>query len=99
VPKERLMDVDWDTDKDQAFPVELYLFGEDRRNLLAEVAKAIADRDINILKTDMSSEGSLVRGTFRVLVKNLRQLDTVMNSMAKVKGVRGVVRKGEVVGE
>jgi len=93
----RLMDVDWDTDRDQAFPVEISLLCDDRRNLLVDVAKVIADRDINILKTDMTSEGSLCKGVFTLQVKNLKQLDLVMKSMVKVKGVHKVTRKGEVV--
>jgi guanosine-3',5'-bis(diphosphate) 3'-pyrophosphohydrolase len=95
----RLTDVDWDTDRDQAFPVEISLLCDERRNLLVDVAKAIADRDINILKTDMTSAGSLCRGVFTLQVKNLKQLDSVMKSMVKVKGVHKVTRKGEVAEE
>ena len=63
------------------------------------MAQAISDENTNILSTDVRSEGPLCAGTFVLEVRNLRQLDKVIRSMSKVKGVHRVLRKGEVVSE
>jgi guanosine-3',5'-bis(diphosphate) 3'-pyrophosphohydrolase len=99
VDSERLVEVDWDTDKEQAFSVDLLLFCEDRRNLLADVAKSISDEDIDIVNADVGLRNGVPGGTFTLRVKNLKQLGQVMRAMASVKGVHRVVRKGEIDGE
>jgi GTP pyrophosphokinase len=96
---ERLMEIDWDTSTDEAFPAELSLLCEDRHNLLADLAKVISDENANIINADVRNSGALCVGTFAVQVKNLRQLDGVIRAITRVKGVHNVVRKGEVVAE
>ncbi|HVP58550.1 MAG TPA: bifunctional (p)ppGpp synthetase/guanosine-3',5'-bis(diphosphate) 3'-pyrophosphohydrolase, partial [bacterium] len=73
VPEERIVEASWDTDREQTFPVKVSLIGEDRRSLLADIAKAISDEQANIMNIDMASRGAVVEGTFVVEVKNLRQ--------------------------
>jgi guanosine-3',5'-bis(diphosphate) 3'-pyrophosphohydrolase len=99
VGSERLVDVEWHTDVDQAYPAELSLLCEDRHNLLAEIAKVISDENANIVNADVRNRGSLCVGTFAVQVKNLKQLDRVIRAMARVEGVHNVSRKGEVVAD
>lgn len=94
VPEERIVEADWDTDREQTFPVKVSLIGEDRRSLLVDIAKAISDEQANIMNVDMASRGAVVEGTFVVEVKNLRQLHSVIKAISKIRGVRGVARKG-----
>jgi guanosine-3',5'-bis(diphosphate) 3'-pyrophosphohydrolase len=94
VPEERIVEAAWDTDREQTFPVKVSLIGEDRRSLLADVAKAISDEQANIMNVDMASRGAVVEGTFVVEVKNLRQLHNITKAISKIRGVRGVARKG-----
>ncbi len=96
IPEERLMRVDWDTEKDQTFPAEINVICEDRSNLLADVARAISDEGANIASADVHSEGVISAGTFTIEVRNRRHLESVMRAVARVKGVRSVGRKGEV---
>ena len=96
---DRLVEVDWDTDREQGFAVDLFLFCEDRRNLLADVAKAISDSDIDIVNADVGTRNGVPRGVFTVQVKNLKQLDKVVSAMNRVRGVHKVVRRGDVFGE
>ena len=95
----RVVDIDWDTDKEQAFDVDLLLVCEDRRNLLADVAKAISDENIDIVNADVGHWQGVPGGTFTVRVKNLKQLNKVIRSMVGVKGVKRVCRKGDARGE
>ncbi len=97
IPNERLVSVDWDTDRHQTFAVDVSLACEDRHNLLADVAKAISDEGANILNADVRSSRTSSVGTFSVQVHNLNELEGVIRSISKVKGVHRVARKGEVI--
>jgi GTP pyrophosphokinase len=99
IAAERLLDVDWDMDKDLTFPVEVSMLCEDRRNMLADVAKAIGDESADIINADVKRQGTQAVGTFALQVKGLEQLEGVIRSMAGVKGVFKVARKGEVTSE
>jgi guanosine-3',5'-bis(diphosphate) 3'-pyrophosphohydrolase len=98
IEAERLLEVDWDASREQAFSVDLLLSCEDRRNLLAELAKAISDLGIDIENADVGYHNGVPGGTFTVRVKNLKELGRVMKAMAGVKGVHSVVRRGETPG-
>ncbi|MGD8628286.1 MAG: bifunctional (p)ppGpp synthetase/guanosine-3',5'-bis(diphosphate) 3'-pyrophosphohydrolase [bacterium] len=98
VDRDRLMDVDWDTDRDQAFPVELTMICDDRSKLLADLAKVIADQNVNILKTELRSRGTSVHGSVTVQVKNLKELEALSAALSRIKGVHRIARKGEALG-
>jgi GTP pyrophosphokinase len=95
IPRERVIEADWDTAKDQTFPVRVSLVGEDRRNLLADVAQTISDQQANIIRSDMASHGPLCSGVFILEVRNVQHLSLVLKALSRVKGVREVSRKGE----
>lgn len=96
IATERLVSVEWDTDRAQAFPVDLSLLCEDRHSLLADVAKAISDEGANIVNADVRSGSPQSVGMFSLQVSSLRQLEGVIRSISKVKGVHKVARKGRV---
>jgi GTP pyrophosphokinase len=98
LPEDRLVEVSWDTDHGQAFPVQVSVTAADRRSLLADLARAIGDEGANILKTGMISRGTECTGTFSMMVRDLVQLRAVMASLGKVSGVHRVTRKGDPVG-
>ena len=92
------MGLDWDTDRDQAFPVELTMICDDRSKLLADLAKVIADQNVNILKTELRSRGTSVHGSVTVQVKNLKELEALSAALSRIKGVHRIARKGEALG-
>ncbi len=91
--------VEWDTEPRQAFPVLITVTNEDRRNMLAEIAKAISDENADILSADVRSEGVMGMASFLVDVRNLHQLDRVVKSIGRIKGVHNVTRKGDAFSE
>lgn len=99
IPRERVIEADWDTARDQTFPVRVSLVCEDRHSLLADIAQTISDHQANIIRSDMISHGPLCSGVFMLEVKNVQQLALVLKALSRVKGVREVSRKGEVGGE
>jgi GTP pyrophosphokinase len=92
IEPERRIAVEWNTDKDQAFVVKLQVHGLERRGLLADVAKAVAQTDTNIRTVDMGSESEMAFGTLYIEVRNLSHLKRVMRAIRNVKGVTDVER-------
>jgi guanosine-3',5'-bis(diphosphate) 3'-pyrophosphohydrolase len=91
--------VEWDTEPSQAFPVHITVTNEDRRSMLAEIARAISDENADILSADVRSEGVMGVASFLVDVHNLRHLDRVVKSIHSIKGVHTVTRKGDAFSE
>ena len=91
--------VEWDTEPRQSFPVLITVTNEDRRNMLAEIAKAISDENADIMSADVRSEGVMGVASFLVEVHNLHQLDRVVKSIGRIKGVHNVTRKGDAFSE
>jgi guanosine-3',5'-bis(diphosphate) 3'-pyrophosphohydrolase len=92
VEAERLMEVTWDVDKDRLFLVRLSIYGDDRENLLADVAMAISRSGTNIKQGMMDAEDDHAIGDFLVEVKNVAHLGRVMKAIRAVKGVTRVER-------
>ena len=93
VEKERKIDVNWDVEGQKMFHVRLAVYGNDRSNLLADVATAISGTSTNIKEGGMASVDAQAVGDFLIEVKNLAHLDRVMRAIRGVKGVSDVERK------
>jgi GTP pyrophosphokinase len=94
-----VISVEWDTEPRQSFPVNITVTNEDRRSMLAEIAKAISDESADILSADVRSQGVMGVASFMVDVHNLHQLDRVVKSINRIKGVHSVTRKGDVLSD
>lgn len=97
VPRERRVAVEWDAGIGETFPVRLVVYGQDRRELLADIAKTIAATQVNIRTAGMASEDHTARGVFVVEVPHLAKLQAVMGAIRKVKGVTRVERRQRIV--
>ncbi len=93
IEPERRVDVAWDVEPTQSFPVAIQLLGEDRPGLLADVASALSKLETNIRNLEMGVEDGEARGNFLLEVKNLNHLQRIMKAVERVKGVRVVSRK------
>jgi GTP pyrophosphokinase len=98
VPRERRVSVEWDTAIGETFPVRLVVYGQDRRELLADIARTIAATQLNIRTAGMASEDHTARGVFVVEVPHLAKLQAVMGAIRKVKGVSRVERRQRIIG-
>jgi GTP pyrophosphokinase len=93
VDADRIMDLSWDVERDKLFSVRLAVYGSDRENMLADVARAISKTRTNIKQGFMDSEDSQAVGDFLLEVRNLAHLGKVMRAIKGVKGVTRVDRK------
>jgi len=90
--KERIIDVEWDIDHQQRFQVHLSISGEDRKNLLKDIALTISKQEINIINVHFTVEDMYAKGFIDIEVKDLQHLTKVIKSIRKVQGVFSVER-------
>ncbi len=90
---ERRVEIEWAAEKGDRFYVKLYMRGTDRRGLLSDVAKAIADTGTNIQHADMRATESGMSGEFMVEVHDLSHLEKVRRAISRVRGVLMVERR------
>jgi guanosine-3',5'-bis(diphosphate) 3'-pyrophosphohydrolase len=93
VVKERRVLVDWSAADEDAFSVKLSIFGQDRKSLLADIAKAIATTNTNIRTAGIKANDRNARGAFVVEVRDLAHLRQVMRAVEQVEGVEAVERE------
>jgi GTP pyrophosphokinase len=90
--RDRLIEVSWDVEKDTTFPVQLSVLGQDRKNLLADISRAIGDFDCNIQSGSFDGAHEFARCTFMVEVRNLAQLERIILAVRRLEGVSEVER-------
>jgi GTP diphosphokinase / guanosine-3',5'-bis(diphosphate) 3'-diphosphatase len=89
---ERVVEVEWDVGKDQAFIVKLDILLEDRKNMLRDITEAISNADANVRGAEISGGEAPVTGTFVIEIKNVAHLNRVISKVQKVKGVISMER-------
>jgi GTP pyrophosphokinase len=92
VGPERRVDLSWDVPEDQEFVVKLVVTGDDRQGMLADIANAITSTGTNVIEAGMRGFEGAAQGTFLVEIRNLNQLNKVMSTIRKIKGVSDVER-------
>jgi GTP pyrophosphokinase len=90
--KERVIDVEWATSKDQEFHVHLSVLGEDRKDLLRDITLCVSRLNINIVAVNFLSEEMYARGYLDILIKDLSQLTQIINNIGRIAGVLSVER-------
>lgn len=90
---ERIIDVQWPEDSEEEFLVGIKISGEDKPGMLNEITQVIAAQDnTNIKSVNISSKGSTFDGSVILMVKNVNQLNQLINKIKSVGGVFDVRR-------
>jgi guanosine-3',5'-bis(diphosphate) 3'-pyrophosphohydrolase len=88
-----MIEVEWDSATEEAFPVKIMIRALDRMGLLADVAASISKGGANILSVNTQTrESSIVDSYFTLAVENLEQLDQVLSGLKKIRQVQEVIR-------
>ena len=89
----RHIEVRWSLEKDSTFPTRIRIYSDDRKGMLAALSSSISGNAINITGAQVKTtdDGNAV-STFDIEIGNLKQLQTVINSLQKIKGVMRVER-------
>jgi len=89
----RRIDVEWDRDFRGPRSAKIMVVCNDRPGILSLITRSIASSDVNISKAEIhSTDADRAIGTFDVAVSDLSQLENLITSIKKVKGVISVER-------
>jgi GTP diphosphokinase / guanosine-3',5'-bis(diphosphate) 3'-diphosphatase len=93
---ERQIDVEWNTEVHETYPVKIVVHSYDRVGMLADLAATISKNDANILKvnTETQADKNLVESYFTLAVEGTEHLDRILAEIKKVKLVHQVKRIG-----
>jgi len=90
---QRRVEVSWELNKDMTYPVRLRVAGEDRKGLLSDISTIMSSHKANIISAQATTnpDRSAV-GVYEIEIKHMSQLQKIIKSIQKVKGVRTVER-------
>jgi guanosine-3',5'-bis(diphosphate) 3'-pyrophosphohydrolase len=89
----RKIEVTWQDHGQTPRPVKIEVTCVDRPGLLAAISSAITSAKANIARAQIRTfSGEKALNTFDVMIKDSEQLEEVLQSISKVKGVTKVVR-------
>ncbi len=93
----RRIDVNWDSKFKGPRPARILVTCTDRPGILSNITSSFTSSDVNISKAEIhSTDLENAVGTFDVVVSDLSQLENVIQSIKKVKGVKSVERMHEI---
>ena len=92
---ERILQVNWDMENDQAFTVQLRVRSHDRKFLLSDISKALGDSGCNIQSATTRTLGQVAEQDFWVDVVDITHLQQAMEKANKIEGVLEVLRIDE----
>jgi GTP pyrophosphokinase len=90
---ERQIEVDWDVDIADTYPVKIMVRSYDRVGLLADITANISKNGANILSANtQTNENKIVDSFFTIAVEDTDHLNRVLTSIRKVKHIQEVRR-------
>jgi guanosine-3',5'-bis(diphosphate) 3'-pyrophosphohydrolase len=90
---ERQIDVDWDTDISDTYPVKIMVRSYDRVGLLADITANISKNGANILSANTQiRESKIVDSFFTISVEDTDHLNRVLSAIRKVKHIQAARR-------
>ena len=90
---ERQIEVSWSKNIPETYPVKILVKSTDRIGHLADVASQISKNSSNIVTANTKIlDNLIVNSQFTITVKDTKQLDKVISSIKKIKGVLDVSR-------
>jgi len=93
---ERQVDVEWNEELAETYPLKIQVNSSDRVGLLADVAGNISRNGANILSANTSTrEDNTVDSVFTISVEGTEHLDRIIASIRKVRGVQSARRVGD----
>lgn len=95
---ERVIEVQWEVDKEKTYPVNIRVYCNDKKGLLAELSNVISGMGINISHADLSTyPDNRANFDFRINVSDLVQYKKLVSELKKLKSVLSVERQREVM--
>jgi GTP pyrophosphokinase len=97
---ERRIDVEWERNAADTFPVRIVVQTDDRPGLLHQLTAILADENTNVrsleAKTDFSDSNDAASIEMTVDVRDKKQLEKLCTAMRRISGVRDVERTNHI---
>jgi len=92
---ERQIEVEWNTESADRYPVKIQILSYDRVGLLADVASSISKFGANILNASSETKDTqMVESFFTINVADKEHLEKILSTIKKVKHVQDARRVG-----
>jgi GTP diphosphokinase / guanosine-3',5'-bis(diphosphate) 3'-diphosphatase len=92
---DRQIEVEWNQEISEVYPVKIRIISQDRVGLLADVVGSISKFGANILNaTSETRDNKMVDSFFTIGVEDISHLDRILSAVKKVKRVQDVKRVG-----
>jgi len=92
---ERQIEVDWNQEATEMYPVKIRIVSYDRQGLLADLVGNISKNGANILRASSDTRDSkIVDSFFTIGVEDISHLEKILSAVRKVKLVQDVKRVG-----
>ncbi|MBF0508136.1 MAG: bifunctional (p)ppGpp synthetase/guanosine-3',5'-bis(diphosphate) 3'-pyrophosphohydrolase [Deltaproteobacteria bacterium] len=93
VERDRLIEVTWDLDKGEMFPVQLQVMAQRDKSLLTIIGAALGNSEANVREADMhATDDNKVMIKLFIEVLDLKHLENVFNELKKNKKIISVKR-------
>jgi GTP pyrophosphokinase len=90
---QRKVPVSWELNKAYAYPVRIKVLGDDKKGLLSEISTVMSTHKANILSAQaMTYPDKSAAGIYEIEIGHMSQLQKIIKSLQKIKGVRSVER-------
>ncbi|MDR2690900.1 MAG: RelA/SpoT family protein [Dysgonamonadaceae bacterium] len=90
---DRIISCEWAGHKVFSFPCSIEVKGIDRIGILSEITQVIAnDLSVNVRKLSLASGDGFFGGTIEVTIHDVDDINTLINCLQKIKGVKSVKR-------
>lgn len=89
---ERIVEVKWDVDSGDRFPVGIHVLSERRKHFLSELSESINSADSNVVDVRMTSANSLFTCDVMIEVYDMNHLNKVIQRVKRLEGVVTVER-------
>ena len=90
--RDRLVDVDWNSEEETTFTVQIRVSGVDRPNFLRDISEAISGLGVPVIEGRLNTAGGQVGNRFTLEVRNVAQLRNLRKKILSVPGVSSVQR-------
>jgi guanosine-3',5'-bis(diphosphate) 3'-pyrophosphohydrolase len=90
---ERQIDVEWNVDIKETYPVKIRVRSYDRVGMLADITSSISKNGANIVSANTETrESKIVDSYFTITVENTEHLKKVLSAIRKIKHIQEVKR-------
>ena len=95
VDRERLIEVEWGSERNNAYPVDLLVLAFDRPGLLHDISQVMLDQNLNVLAVNTRTDPQEQTASMSLTVElyNVEQLTLVMDKLRQLPNVLQIERR------